>query len=76
MNGSGGAASRMRVPSHAPAAIASGRYQNSRTMARTLPPRSAEITTSTSVTGASSVIADFMSVASATSGVARIRARR
>jgi hypothetical protein len=35
-----------------------------------LPPRSAEITTSTSVTGASRTIADFMSITSATSGVA------
>ena len=70
MNGSGGAASSTWVPSQAPAAMPTGMNQKRRTSSPRLPPRSAEITTSASVTGASSVIADFMSITSATSGVA------
>ena len=58
------------MPTQAPAAIPTGRNQNFRTSSPTPPPRNAEITTSTSVTGASTVMADFMSITSATSGVA------
>src|SRR5688500_7742457 len=47
-----------------------GMNQKRRTSAPSLPPRSAEITTSASVTGASKVTADFMSMTRATSGVA------
>src|ERR1041385_9465766 len=62
----------MRVPSQAPSAVASGRNQYSRTIDERATPRSAEITVSRSVIGASSAIADLMSIASATSGVATI----
>jgi len=60
----------MSVPSQAPAPIPSGRNQKRRSSSPMPTPRRAEITTSTSVTGASSVIADFMSITRATSGVA------
>src|SRR6267378_844588 len=59
--GSGGAAISSRVPSHAPTAIATGRNQNSRSTSRSAAPRSPEISTSTSVTGASNAMADLMS---------------
>src|SRR5688500_1075327 len=72
MNGSGGAAIKRRVPSHAPTAAPASSGQKSRRMRATPPPRRAEISTSARVSGAMRAMADLMSTTSATSGVATI----